>query len=123
MDGENLADIYYEKLSTTTNPGLVLAQFYRDVSNKPMTKSEIIMFNKLIKTFGRFIVYFSIVDLANTDIKGNPIALFHTVCKNRLEKKYGIVLNLEESLEKEINRMDKAIKAQETTKLEIPDID
>lgn len=123
MDGENLADIYYEKLSSTTNPGLVLAQFYRDTSGKPMTKSEIIMFNRLIKIFGRFIVYFSILDLSNTDIVGNPNALFYTVCKNRLERKYGVILGSGESLEKEINKIEKTLKTQENTELEIPKIE
>jgi hypothetical protein len=46
------------------------------------------MFNKLIKVFGRFTVFFSTIDLAGSypNRIDNPYALLYTICKNKFER-------------------------------------
>jgi len=51
-ENENLSDLYYERLSSTTNPGTVLARFMGELIDRPINKSHIIMMNKMVKNYG-----------------------------------------------------------------------
>lgn len=120
---ENLADLYYEKLSTSTNAGLTLAQFYCELFSITITKAEVILFNRLLKLFGRYTVYFAILDLygyeeANLD---NVYGLLSYYCKKRVEAKNGPVLTQDPyvNLNSRIEKIGKQIESQKKTKIEI----
>jgi hypothetical protein len=87
MEKENIAEFYYAKLKDTTNPGLTLATFYQELLGRTITKSEIIMYNRLIKVFGRFTVFLATLDLVNVqNLTDVPYGLLFKICKDRIEK-------------------------------------
>jgi hypothetical protein len=94
---ENTADFYYEKLGATDKPGSVLAKFYEELFSRAYSVQDIIMFNKLIKVYGKYIPYFAILDLFSyekAEISDNMFGLLAYYCKKRLEQKTDIaVLN------------------------------
>jgi hypothetical protein len=104
---ENLAEYYFEKLPQDTNPGLLLAKFFCQVMDTEVTKSEIMMFNRLIKLYGRSIPYFAILDVGGMDnVKlETPFPLLAYFCKKRIEQKNpeaynGAYTNLDNKIEK-----------------------
>ena len=89
MTKEALADIYYSKLKDADNPGLTLARFFCELNDKTIDKDRVILFNRLLKLFGRYTIYFSIMDLfgyEKADLNGNLYGLLMYYCKNRIEK-------------------------------------
>ncbi len=89
---ENIAEFYYNRLATDPNPAKVLTELYFHVTGKNTTKSEIIMYNKLIKIFGKYTAFFSTLDLGKYEegeITGTPYALLYTICKSRFERQTG----------------------------------
>jgi hypothetical protein len=89
-DIENVAELYYRKLSESKNVGVTLAQFYGSVFNQPVSKKEIIIFNRLVNIYGRFNVYFSILDMTSmTELNlENPYPLLSHFAKKRLDQKF-----------------------------------
>lgn len=86
MNGEGLADLFYDKLRTSTNPGVTLAQFYSAITGKQVGRSEIIKFNMLVKIFGKSSPFFAILDVSRReDINDFPYGLLFKICKDRLE--------------------------------------
>jgi len=87
---ENLAEYYYDQLQTTTNVGLTMAKFYSGIFGTEISRSIIITMNRLIKMFGRFTVYFAILDMFGmedrVDNKDNPLPLLTYFCKKRKKK-------------------------------------
>jgi hypothetical protein len=124
---ENLAEYYFEKLPQDTNPGLLLAKFFCQSMETTVTKSEIIMFNRLIKLYGRTIPYFAILDVNSMpEVKlDNPFPLLSYFCKKRIEQKNpevynGAYTNLDSKIEKLIGQ----ISAQEgRKKLKVKELD
>ena len=89
MTSEALADIYYEKLKDADNPGLTLARFFCELNDREVDREKVILFNRLLKLFGRYTVYFAIMDLygySDANIDGNIYGLLSYYCKSRLEK-------------------------------------
>lgn len=83
---ESLAELYFAKLKSSTNPGVVLAQFYSALTGKEVGKSEIMRFNMLLKVFGKSTVFFSIIDTSRVEtITEFPYGLLYKICKDRLE--------------------------------------
>ena len=119
---ENMAEFYYEKLKVTTNAGLDLAHFFKEVTGKEAGRSEIIMINRLIKFFGRFTVYFSILDLSKIEkLEGNLYPLLYTICKSRFEKSHDAVFSAaSESLDKFLKELDKEREAAKRSKGKLP---
>lgn len=119
---ENIAEFYYEKLKVTTNAGLDLAHFFTEVIGKDAGRSEIIMINRLIKLFGRFTVYFSIMDLSKSErLEGNLYPLLYTICKNRFERIYnGEISPALQPLNKEISNLQKQIEKMRGKKIKFP---
>ena len=120
---ENISDLYYEKLKTTTNPGVVLASFYCTLYDTEATRSEIIMFNKLLKVFGRFTVFSSIMAVAGSypEKQDNVYPLIYTICKRKFEAEHdGLVIQARESLTRYINSMQKSAEIASRQKLKIP---
>lgn len=86
VTNENLAELFYAKLKTSANPGVVLAQFYGALLDKSVGRQEIIKMNMLVKLFGRNNTFFSIIDSSRADIGDEfPFGLLYKICKNRLE--------------------------------------
>lgn len=89
---ENISEFFYEKLKSSTAPGVVLLQFYSAVTETTGGRSEIIKINKLVKLFGRFSVFFAIMGLANSKLdlgidEKFPMGLLFKICKDELERK------------------------------------
>jgi hypothetical protein len=113
MTSEALADIYYDKLKDADNPGLTLARFFCELNDKQVDKDKVILFNRLLKLFGRYTIYFAIMDLygyegANLD---NIYGLLSYYCKSRLERE-SKNSNNSDSLEDFLSEVDKQRKAQ-----------
>ena len=111
---ENQAEYYYDQLQTTTNVGLTMAKFYSGIFGTEISRSIIITMNRLIKMFGRFTVYFAILDMFGMedriDNKDNPLPLLTYFCKKRTEEKYNISLNGSyEDLTKTIKDIEKKL--------------
>lgn len=111
---ENSSEYYYEQLNTSTNIGLTLSKFYCETFDVRITKSIIINMNRLIKMFGRFTVYFAIIEMfgmADRVVdRDNPAPLLIYFCKKRTEEKYDITMNSSyEDLTKKIKEIEKKI--------------
>ncbi len=63
---ENKAEYYYEQLKDTLTPGSELAKYYCKCYGIDCTRSEIMMFNRLVGIFGRFTVFFAISNMIGT---------------------------------------------------------
>jgi len=86
---ENLLELYWEKLEKeASRPGNVITRFYSALFDVPTNKSQIIMFNKLIKLYGRYIVFYSVLDLVSVrDLNHDSLyGLLHAMCRNRFER-------------------------------------
>jgi hypothetical protein len=121
---ENQAEFFYEKLKVSINPGQVLLEFYRDVVNENAGRSEIIMINRLVKLFGRFTTYFSIMDLSKYDSKdltGNLFPLLYTICRSRFERTHSISMDVsQEPLDKLLKELEKEREKARKSKGKIP---
>lgn len=121
---ENLAEFYYEKLKTSSNPAQVLLEFYRKLINEDAGRSEIIMINKLIRLFDRYNVYFSIMELTKfnaNDLKGNLYPLVYTICKSRFEKIHnGVINSSQEPLNKMLRELEKEREKAQKSRGKIP---
>lgn len=120
---ENSTEFYYEKLKSDNNPGAILAAFYSSLYDIQTTKSEIMMCNRLIKIFGRFTVFFSILDMAGTYPNRPEVVypLLYTICKRKFESAHGdSIIQARESLDSFINNMNKEISKQRKSKIKPP---
>lgn len=119
---ENQAEFYYEKLKSSTNPGQVLLEFFREMTSRDAGRSEIIMINRLIKVFGRFTVYFGIMDLSKIEnLEGNLYPLLYTICKNRFEKIHVESFSVShESLDKYLKELEKERQKAQKSKGKLP---
>lgn len=109
---ESVVDLFFSKLKTAQNPGVVLAQFYGNLFNLEVGRSEIVLFNKLVKLFGRTSVFFSTLDISRIETPTEfPYGLLFKVCKTKLEKTLEADLALTSmfSLERRITDLEKDI--------------
>lgn len=122
---ENQAEFLYEKLKATTNPGQVLLELFREMTNKEAGRSEIILINRLIKIFGRFTVYFAIMDLSKYEnLEGNLYPLLYTICKSRFEKIHDETFSAaHESLDKFLRDVEKERQKVQRSKGKLPTSD
>lgn len=122
---ENQAEFYYEKLKATTNSGQVLLEFFREMTNKDAGRSEIILINRLIKIFGRFTVYFAIMELSKYDkLEGNLYPLLYAICKSRFEKIHDETFSAaHESLDKFLRDVEKERQKVQRSKGKLPTSD
>lgn len=121
---ENIADLYYEKLSVTTNPGNVLAKFYEGIFDRPQSVKDIIMFNRLVKIYGKYIPFFAVLDLFSyekAEVNDNMFGLLSYYCKKRMEQKTEtVVLNdAYKNLDKTVKELSERIEAQKERKVNI----
>ena len=124
-ENENLSDLYYERLSSTTNPGTVLARFMGELIDRPINKSHIIMMNKMVKNYGRFLVFFSILDLSDVrDLGENIYPLMSAICKRRFEKAHvSSVIVQYNKLDREITKLDEEAAKVRKSKIKFPSSD
>ena len=119
---ENAAEFYYEKLRTSDKPGFTLALLYQELLGREITRSEIIMYNRLVKIFGRFTVFFATLDLANvTKLSDVPYGLLYKICKDRLERmsQNDITAASSIDLNREITSMEKEQEKMRHHKIKI----
>lgn len=123
MEAENTSEFFYEKLKGSTNPGAVLAAHYCSLYSMEMSKNVVIMCNRLIKVFGRFTVFFSILDMAGSypELVENPYPLLYTICKRKFETAHGdILIPSHESLDNLLSSIDKELKQIRKKNIKIP---
>jgi hypothetical protein len=109
---ENIAEMFFSRLKVAPNAGVVLAQFYSNVMGLDVGRSEIILFNKLVKLFGKTSVFFSIIDASRIETPtAFPYGLLFKICKTKLEKslELDIALTSMMSLERRITDLEKDI--------------
>jgi uncharacterized small protein (DUF1192 family) len=109
---ENLAEMFFSKLKVSTNPGVILAQFYGALTGKEVGRSEIIMMNKLVKIYGRASVFFSTIDVSRLkDLTEFPYAYLFTVCRAKFQKasEADLSINSMISLERRIASFEEEI--------------
>jgi hypothetical protein len=125
MDAENVSEFYYEQLKDTTNPALVLSRLFGALFNRDYGRSEVILFNRLLKIYGRFTVYFSLLDMTSmTEINfDNIYGLISYFAKKRIEQKYGILVIETRSLDKEVGTLEKLIAKQKKIKLNVQELE
>lgn len=119
---ENAAEFFYEQLSTTVNPALVLCRFYGTVFEREYGRSEVIMFNRLLKLYSKYTIYFSILDMSSMDninFEAGTFGLLSYFCKKRIEQKFGVQVSNIINLDRDINRIEKDIEKQKHTKLKV----
>ena len=76
-------------------PGAVLSKFYEVIFDRPYSVQTIIMFNKLIKVYGKYIPFFAILDLFSyekVEVTENMFGLLSYYCKKRVEQKMAVVV-------------------------------
>lgn len=122
---EDSSNYYYNQLAKSDNPGVVLATFYCEQYNKKFTRSEVIMFNRLLRMFNRFLVFFATVDAIGSNPNGmeNPYPYIFRICKTRFESSYqDSSIHARESLDKYLQKLDGEIEEfrKIKNKLKIP---
>jgi hypothetical protein len=120
---ENTSEYYYEKLKTDERPGNVLASLYCSLYDKDITRSEIILCNRLVKVFGRFTVFFSIMDMVGSYPNGtdNPYPLLYTICNRKFQSAHGdSTIQSRTSLDSYIETMEKEAEKVKKQKIKIP---
>jgi hypothetical protein len=121
---ENIADLYYEKLEKTDRPGNVLARFYEGIFDKPFSVQDVIMFNKLLKVYGKYVPFFAVLDLFSyekAEIKENMFGLLSYYCKRRMEQKMAIVVlnDAYKNLDKDAKSISDRIEEQKENPIKV----
>jgi len=84
------AEKYFNLLETEEDSGKILTRFYCGLFNVPFTTDLKIAMNNNIKVFGKYITYFSIIDIfgmiSRLENRNKPDALLSYFCKKRFEK-------------------------------------
>jgi hypothetical protein len=127
VDVENISEIYWSRLSSTNNPGPVLARFLGELLRISIDKSHIIMMNRLLRIYDRFLILLSVMDLENVKELNKEQSLYpllFTICRRRFEAKHSTSVIVQyESLDREINSLNKQIEKMNTQKIKIPSSD
>ena len=120
---ENSSEYFYEKLKGNEKPGTILAAMLCSYYDIEVTKSEIILCNKLIRIFGRFTTYFSILDMVGSQPE-KPEEMYsylYTICKRRFESVHSdSTIQSHESLLPYLKSLTKEIEAMNSDSLNPP---
>jgi len=118
MQIEDLGNTYIEKVETADNPGSILTKFYSELFDMPYDVRMIGQFNKLVKLYGRFTVFLSLMDMYEIPELNHQriFSLITYLCKKRF--------NMENSasasdMQDVIKEHEKRIRENKKTKLEI----
>ena len=120
---ENISDLYYNKLDSSS-PGNVITTFYGALFDRKTTRREIIMFNKFIKLYGRYITFFSVMDMLNLKEldHSNLYGVMNYYCKKRFEKAHPMS-SLPSSTKLSTLKTDRTIESLKKEKLIVPDVE
>jgi hypothetical protein len=118
MQIEDLGNTYIQKVETADNPGAVLTKFYSELFDFPYDVRMIGQFNKLVKLYGRFTVFLSLMDMYDIqDLNHQKIfSLITYLCKRRFNTENS---NAVSNMQDEIKEHEKRIKEAKKSKLEI----
>jgi len=109
---ENLYDVYFKELQETNNPGKTLTQFYRNLFDIADNKylQNLRMFNKLIKLYGKEVLFYCIVEMYDIDDLNheNIYPLISYIAKRIADKKAEKYKEI--SLIDKINDLSKSIE-------------
>jgi hypothetical protein len=72
---ENLYEVYRNQLATEDKPELTLSNMYWEIFSRPHSDSDIRMFKKLVKVYGKVNLFNSLLDMYSMpDIKFDNIS-------------------------------------------------
>lgn len=119
---ENSSEIFFIKLKNSEKPGVTLASYYCTLFGLDVTRSEVIMCNKLVKAFGRQNVFYAIQDIGNrSEPPEEPYAYLYEVCRRRFEASHiDSTYQARVSLESYISGLEKEIENVKKQKIKIP---
>jgi hypothetical protein len=122
---EASSEYYYSQLAKADNPGVILSAFYCGFYGIKQTRSEIIMFNKLLKVFSRFTVFSSVMDLIGSKHMRmeDPYPYLFEICQRKFETTHlDSSLQARESLTKYLEKLDEELEEfkKNRKKLKIP---
>jgi hypothetical protein len=124
MEGEELAQFYYEKLvDKESQPAAILTQFYSSFYSRDFDSKLIPMFAHVIKLYGRNMAYLALLDLFDfDDINHENIRrLYFYLIKKRMENKFSIQENVDlSSMTKDYTKELKRIRKQKVEGVEDP---
>ena len=82
---EDLAGYWKEQLDNSITPHVTLHAMYKHLTQTDVDYYS--TFGKLVKIYGRTLVYFAILDCSLMDnIEGDPLNLLSYFCKKRMEE-------------------------------------
>ncbi len=89
MSTEGIVDLYFNKLQADKRPGYVLAKFYCELFCIPFAPGLVGQLSRLIKIYGDNIVFYSILDMATSDLTDQTYvyAYLNKICKSNFEKR------------------------------------
>lgn len=119
---ENSSEYYYNQLAKDDQPGKILAAFYCTLYDIEITRSEIMMCNKLVKVFGRFIVFSAILSAAKSNPKPleNPYPYIFEICRARFETTHlDSSIQARERLDRYIENIDEEIERMKNSKSKV----
>jgi hypothetical protein len=107
---QGLFELYREKLTLESNPGVILARFYCSLYDFNITQDQIKVFNKLLKEFGKENVFYSISDMFTMQnvTHSNIYPLLKYMCKQRVLKTQDIQVPLTSTIEERVKKLEKA---------------
>lgn len=119
---ENTSEYFYEKLKSSDKPGVTLATFYCTLYKKELTRSEIMMCNKLVTMFGRFNVHYAIMAMfASKPEVDEPYTYLFAICQRRFETAHdGDLAQSRKPLDSYIANMREEIENNKKQKTKIP---
>lgn len=86
---ENIASHYFQQLQTSKNPTAVLVALLVAIFDIIPEGRHYSAVGKLVKLYGRYTVFFSILDLAkieNLDLNSSLYPLLAKICQKRFER-------------------------------------
>lgn len=119
---ENIAEVYLNKLQDEANPTALLVKFYSEIFTLPFNVQLIGPISRLVKTFGRDGVFYSILSIENMDKLDheNIYPLLRYMCMKRLEGK-SKQSNEYEDLTKYVEAVEKKTEKVKNLKLKVRD--
>ena len=122
---EASSEYYYKQLAKVDNPGVIIAEFYCNFYGITKTRSEIMMFNRLLKVFSRFTVFSAVMDLIGSkhERMQDPYPYLFEICQRRFELAHlDSSLQARESLTKYLANIDEQLEElkKNKKKLKIP---
>lgn len=87
-DQEGIIFQYKKLVEEATNPGYIITMFYSALFNITTDNSTIGMFSKLVKVYGREVVFYAVLDMTDMENLDHSsiIRLLSYFCKKRISQ-------------------------------------